>query len=445
MSDTRRALPGIGTLLDSPEVSALLSEHPRSIVADAARNAVDAARSAGDADVDWPAAILLEIAKLSRPSLRPVINATGIILHTNLGRAPLAKAAIDAISVTARGFSNLEYDLESGKRGSRNTHCVSLLKRLTGAEDAMVVNNGAAALVLALNTLARRREVLVSRGELVEIGGSFRIPEIMERSGARLVEVGTTNRTHPDDYRRAITEKTGAIVKIHRSNFAVAGFVSEVGVPDLAFIASEHGIPVIHDLGSGLLIGLEQYGLTGEPTVREAITAKPALAIMSGDKLLGGPQAGIILGEASAIAKLRKNPLARALRVDKLTLAALEATLAIYLDESRAVNEIPALSMIAATTGSLRMRAELIVRDAGPRVEIVESEASVGAGAFPTAVLPSIAIALAGKPKTLDTHLRSGKVPVVGRIADDRLLLDLRSVQKQDDADLAAAIIEALS
>lgn len=434
----------MNALLEAPEVAPLLFEHPRALVVDAIRAAVELARSSGNVDVEWSAAIRGELAKSARPSLRPVINATGIILHTNLGRAPLARAAMDAIALAARGFSNLEYDLEAGKRGSRHSHCVALLTRLTGAEDAMVVNNGAAALVLALNTLARKKEAVVSRGELVEIGGSFRIPEIMERSGAKLVEVGTTNRTHPDDYRRAITKKTAAIVKIHRSNFAVSGFVSEVAVPDLAFIASEHGLPVIHDLGSGLLIPLDAYGLSGEPTVREAIRARPTLAILSGDKLLGGPQAGIILGEAKAVARLRANPLARALRVDKLTLAALEATLALYLDEARAVKEIPALAMIAAPTDVLRKRAELILRDVGNRAEIIESEASVGAGAFPGRTLPSIAVAPGGKAKILDERLRSGKVPVVGRIADEKLLLDLRSVQEQDDADLAAAIIEAL-
>lgn len=444
MTDVRRELPSVSALLEAPEIGPLLSEHPRAVVVDAIRAAVEMARNSGNTDIGWPDAVRAELARMTRPSLHPVINATGIILHTNLGRAPLARAAIEAVTHVARGFSNLEYDLESGKRGSRHSHCVGLLTRLTGAEDAMVVNNGAAALVLALNTLARKREAIVSRGELVEIGGSFRIPEIMERSGVKLVEVGTTNRTHADDYRRAITKKTAALVKIHRSNFAVSGFVSEVGVPDLAFIASEHGLPVIHDLGSGLLIPLDAYGLTGEPTAKEAMAAGPTVAIMSGDKLLGGPQAGIILGGTKAIARLRANPLARALRVDKMTLAALEATLALYLDEARAIREIPALAMIAASTDRLRKRAELILRGAGKRTEIVESEASVGAGAFPAATLRSIAIALSGKPKTLDARLRSGRVPVVGRIADDKLLLDLRSVHEQDDADLSAAIIDAL-
>ena len=440
MTDVRRDLPSVSALLESPEIASLLQQYARAEVVDAVRSAIDTARENGRAADNWPDAVRDALAVSTRPSLRPVINATGIILHTNLGRAPLAQAALDAVSAAARGFSNLEYDLESGRRGSRHTHCISLLKRLTGAEDALVVNNGAAALVLALNTLARRKDALVSRGELVEIGGSFRIPEIMERSGVKLVEVGTTNRTHPDDYRRAITAKTAAMVKIHRSNFAVAGFVAEVEVKDLVFIAREHGIPVIHDLGSGLLVSLESYGLRGEPTAKEAVAAGPTLALMSGDKLLGGPQAGIILGEAKAIARLRANPLARALRVDKLTLAALEATLRIYMDSNRALTEIPALAMISASQDSLRERAKMIVASCGGEIEIVESEASVGAGAFPTAMLTSIALSLSGNARKLDARLRRGRVAVVGRIAEDRLLLDLRSVQRQDDADLAAAL-----
>jgi L-seryl-tRNA(Ser) seleniumtransferase len=379
------------------------------------------------------------------PSLRPVVNATGIILHTNLGRAPLAEAAISAIAIAARGFTNLEYELESGRRGSRHAPCVSLLRRLSGAEDAMVVNNGAAALVLALNTLARRKEVLVSRGELVEIGGSFRIPDIMSRSGVKLVEVGTTNRTHPDDYRRAITPKTAALVKIHRSNFSVAGFVKDVAVRELAFIAAEHGLPVIHDLGSGLLIPLDRYGLSGEPTVREAVNAGPTIALMSGDKLLGGPQAGIILGEGTAIAALRVNPLARALRVDKLTLAALEATLRIYLDEKRALKEIPALAMIAAPVERLRARGEWLRARLAGRVELLDSKASVGAGAFPTATLPSVAIAVAERPSEIEYKLRTAPVPVIGRIEDDRLLLDLRSVREYEDEILDSALQRALA
>ena len=433
----------MGSLLETPEIASLLDEHPRSLVVDAVRAAIAAARDGSRSDTDWTTAVRGKLEIASRASLRPVINATGIILHTNLGRAPLAQAALDAIVSTSRGFSNLEYDLELGRRGSRHSHCVALLRPLTGAEDAMVVNNGAAALVLALNTLARKEEAIVSRGELVEIGGSFRIPEIMERSGVKLVEVGTTNRTHADDYRRAITKKTAALVKIHRSNFAVEGFVCEVGVPDLAFIAAEHGLPLIHDLGSGLMIRLDDYGLAGEPTVSEAMAAKPTIAIMSGDKLLGGPQSGIILGDAKTIARLRANPLARALRVDKITLAALEATLRIYLDENRAVTEIPALAMIAASVDSLRQRAALIVTDSASDTEIVETNASVGAGAFPTGSIPSIALVLRGNARKLDKLLRGGDVAVIGRIEDGALLLDLRSVQSQDDANLAAALAAA--
>jgi L-seryl-tRNA(Ser) seleniumtransferase len=444
MTDLRRALPSVTSLLERSSIAGLLSDHSRSVVVDAIRAAIDSVRSAPESDPDWDVLVERALNDLSRPSLRRVINATGIILHTNLGRAPLPQAAIDAIASVAAGFSNLEYDLENGNRGSRHSHCVALLKRLTGAEDAMVVNNGAAALMLALNTLARRKQAIVSRGELVEIGGSFRIPEIMERSGVKLVEVGTTNRTHPDDYRRAITAKTAAVVKIHRSNFTVAGFVSEVPVSDLVFIAAEHGLPVIHDLGSGLLVSLEQFGLIGEPTVRDALKAMPTLALMSGDKLLGGPQAGIILGNTSAIAKLRTNPMARALRVDKLTLAALEATLRIYLDEKRALTEIPALAMISAPVEKLHARAAAISKKLGDRARIVDSEASVGAGAFPTAVLPSVAIAIETNAVNVEKRLRAAEVAVVGRIANDRLLLDLRSVQERDDAELESALAAAL-
>lgn len=444
MSDVRRTLPSVSSLLDHPEIAALLAANPREVVVDAIRAAIALARTDPGDTPEWPALVRDALSVASRPSLRRVVNATGIILHTNLGRAPLAQAAIDAIAAVAAGFSNLEYDLDAGARGSRHSHCVALLQKLTGADDAMVVNNGAAALVLTLNTLARRKEALVSRGELVEIGGSFRIPDIMERSGAKLVEVGTTNRTHPDDYRRAITSKTAALVKIHRSNFAVEGFVSEVGVADLVFIAGEHGLPVVHDLGSGLLVSLEAYGLRGEPTVREAMSSKPTIAIMSGDKLLGGPQAGIILGEAKTLGKLRANPLARAFRVDKLTLAALEATLRLYQDEARAMSEIPALAMISAPVESLRRRAAKITQGLNGHAEVVDSEASVGAGAFPTAVLPSVAILLSGNPREMEKRLRSGSPAVVGRIADGRLLLDLRSVQERDDRDLAGALAAVL-
>ena len=451
MTDTRRELPSVSALLLTPVVQQLLAVHPRRVVLEAVRRTLDAARTAGGkqrSEEQWGASIAAAVADANRASLRPVINATGVVLHTNLGRAPLAEAAIRAIDRVARGFSNLEYDLDSGKRGSRYAHCVDLLRQLTGAEDALVVNNCAAAMVLALNALAQKKEALVSRGELVEIGGSFRIPDIMARSGARLVEVGTTNRTHDDDYRRAITPKSGAIVKVHRSNFAIEGFTSDVSVEKLVFIAAEHGLPVIHDLGSGLMLSLDEFGLRGEPTAEVAVKSGATLVLMSGDKLLGGPQAGIILGNAAAIAKLRKNPFTRAMRVDKLTLAALEATLRLYLDRDLALTEIPVLQMLASRVADLQARALSLVDELkahGHPANVVVSESSVGGGAFPTARIESRAVALAVNAEQLEANLRHGDPPVIGRIEDNRLLLDLRSVLPAEDGDLADALIKALS
>ncbi|MFL5480878.1 MAG: L-seryl-tRNA(Sec) selenium transferase [Gemmatimonadaceae bacterium] len=450
MTDTRRELPSVSALLLTPVVRELLGEHPRRVVLEAVRRTLDAARATGGAqrsEQQWGESIAAAVSDASRPSLRRVINGTGVVLHTNLGRAPLAEAAIRAIAAVARGFSNLEYDLDSGKRGSRYTHCVDLLRQLTGAEDALVVNNCAAAMVLALNALAQKKEALVSRGELVEIGGSFRIPDIMARSGARLVEVGTTNRTHDDDYRRAITPKTGAIVKVHRSNFAIEGFTSDVNVEKLVFIAAEHGLPVIHDLGSGLMVSLDDFGLAGEPTAETAVRSGATLVLMSGDKLLGGPQAGIVLGNADAIAKLRKNPFTRAMRVDKLTLAALEATLRLYLDREVALSEIPVLQMLTARVDDLNARAINLVaalRNQGHSADVVASESSVGGGAFPTAGIESRAVAPVANAERLESKLRCGDPPVIGRIEDNRLLLDLRSVLPGEDGDLAAALIKAL-
>ena len=451
MTDTRRDLPSVNTLLQTARIRELLEQHPRRVVLDAVRRTIDAARISGRAQLteqEWASSIALAVEDASRRSLRPVINATGVVIHTNLGRAPLAEVAIRAIEEVARGFSNLEYDLASGKRGSRYTHCVELLRQLTGAEDALVVNNCAAAMVLTLNALAQKKEVLVSRGELVEIGGSFRIPDIMARSGARLVEVGTTNRTHDDDYRRAITPKTGAIVKVHRSNFAIEGFTSEVSVDKLVFIAAEHGLPVIHDLGSGLMIALDEFGLAGEPTAEIALKGGATLVLMSGDKLLGGPQAGIILGDAATIAKLRKNPLTRAMRVDKLTLSALEATLRLYLDRDRALREIPVLSMLTAHVDALQIRAESLaaeLRSKNVDAAVINTEASVGGGAFPTARIESRAVALESNAERTEAALRRGDPPVIGRIEADQLLLDLRSVLPAEDSLLSAAVLKAVS
>jgi len=451
MTDSRRDLPSVNRLLETSGVRSLLERHPRSVVLDAVRSTVEAARNAGGAqrtEQQWVDTITSAVYEATRPSLRRVINATGVILHTNLGRAPLADSAIRAIAHVAEGFSNLEYDLDSGQRGSRYSHCVGLLRQLTGAEDALVVNNCAAAMVLTLNAIALRKEVLVSRGELVEIGGSFRIPDIMARSGARLVEVGTTNRTHDDDYRRAITPKTAAIVKVHRSNFTIEGFTAEVSVERLAFIAAEHGLPVIHDLGSGLLLSLEDYGLVGEPTASTALASGATLVLMSGDKLLGGPQAGVILGKAAFVGKLRKNPFARAMRVDKLTLSALEATLRLYLEPERAFREIPVLAMLTERVDEIEARAQSIVttlRDHKIVAEVAPSTASVGGGAFPTAEIASRAVVLQTDVEKTEEQLRRGDPPVIGRIADRKLFLDLRSVVPREDAVLVKAVVRARS
>jgi L-seryl-tRNA(Ser) seleniumtransferase len=451
--DARRSLPSVSALLESDAVRALLERAPRSAVVEAVRAVVAEARDGGDAPRDeseWSRAVGEALERRTRPSLRPLFNATGVVLHTNLGRAPLAERALDAVRAAAAGFCDLEYDVAAGARGSRDVHCVALLRELTGAEDALVVNNCAAALVLALGVLAGGREAVVSRGELVEIGGSFRVPDIMARSGAQLVEVGTTNRTHLADYRAALSPRTGALVKVHRSNFAIHGFTAEVTAAELAVLAREASVPLVHDFGSGLLIPLTAYGLRGEPTARDAVHAGASLVLMSGDKLLGGPQAGIILGEADRVQALRRDPLARALRVDKMTLAALEATLALYRDPARAVREVPALAMLTASADEVAARAgqtRAALDTHGVGAEVVASEASVGGGAFPTARIASWALALdvaLGSAGAVEQRLRAAAVPVVGRIAGDRVLLDLRSIPAAHDAAFIHAVATAL-
>ena len=332
--DARRQLPSVDRLLRDPGVEALFTTVPRNVVVVAVREALEAARSsrAGPPE-DWAAEIAERVQAHTTRSLQPVLNATGVVLHTNLGRAPLARAAAAAIQEVAEGYSSLEYDLASGARGQRADHCRTLLAELTGAEDGLAVNNAAGALVLALNSLAQGGRVLISRGELIEIGGSFRIPDILARSGARLREVGTTNRTHVADYESAIGPETGAILIVHRSNFAQSGFVATPDPRALATLAHERGMPCLHDVGSGLLLDLSPWGLAGEPRVSDAVADGADLVLFSGDKLLGGPQAGCLVGARDLVATCRRNPLARALRADKMTLAALEATLALYDDD----------------------------------------------------------------------------------------------------------------
>ncbi|MFN2564784.1 MAG: L-seryl-tRNA(Sec) selenium transferase [Gemmatimonadaceae bacterium] len=452
MTDPRRQLPSVSALIDSDALRPLLARAPRALVVDAVRAAIDAARrvpgSAPRSDDEWAAAVGEELRQSEQPSLRPVLNATGVVLHTNLGRAPLAAAALAAIQRVGAGYSNLEYDVERGERGSRYAHCVGLLRELTGAEDAVVVNNCAGALVLTLNTLADGRSAVISRGELVEIGGSFRIPDIMAKSGGRLVEVGTTNRTHADDYRRAIGPACGALVKVHRSNFTVEGFVAEVGAAQLAAIAAEHDLPLVHDLGSGLMMSLAEYGLSGEPTAGEAVRSGATVVTMSADKLLGGPQAGVILGRSRAVGAIRTNPLVRSYRVDKLTLAALEATLALYREPQRALREIPVLAMLTASHDAVRERASRICAGlAATRVpvSVVDTNASVGGGAFPAARIPSAAVAVGGPAERIERELRAGETTVIPRVADGQVLLDPRTVSERDDVALMHAVADAIA
>ncbi|MEK6687130.1 MAG: L-seryl-tRNA(Sec) selenium transferase [Gemmatimonadota bacterium] len=448
MSDPRRQLPSVDRLLALPAIQKLASEAPRSVLLDAIRSALDEVRSgATEPPGDWANTVRAHLTKRLTPSLRPVLNATGIVLHTNLGRAPLAPTAIAAMVDVARGYSTLEFDLTTGRRGSLAEHCGPLLATLAGAAAGLVVNNAAAALVLALNAHADGREVLISRGELIEIGGAFRIPDILEKSGATLREVGTTNRTHVDDYRKAISDRTGAILTVHRSNFEQRGYVTTPDPATIGALAQEHGLPFLHDLGSGLMMDLSPWGLSGEPLVRESMATGADLVIFSGDKLLGGPQAGCLVGTRAAIASCRANPHARAARADKLTLAALEATLSLYHDPERARAEIPILAMLTADAGKLATRAAQLHRRVPHRfpATLQPGESAVGGGSFPTAVLPTTLVALAPGQQgadALSARLRSGSVPLITRIADGLVLLDCRTLLPGTE-DLVIQALEA--
>lgn len=442
---TRRALPSVDRLTRAAEQH--IPDLPRSEIVAIARAVIDESRRAGDHDpgpsLERLTATVVERAqRLTRPRLRPLINASGVIIQTNLGRAPLSQAALEAMRAVADGYANLEYDLDAGERGSRYDHLGELLARLTGAEAALAVNNNAAAVLLVLTAFCQGREVLVSRGQAVEIGGGFRIPDVLRQSGARLVEVGTTNRTYARDYAAAITPDTAAILTVHRSNFRIVGFASDPDERELRHLAHEAGVVWIDDWGSGSLIQPARYGLAAEPTVQDRVAAGCDLVCFSGDKLLGGPQAGLIVGQRAWIAKLRQHPLLRAVRVDKLTIAALEATLLSYL-RGRAEAEVPVWRMISASVESLRARAERLtarLREAGIAVQVVESESAVGGGALPGETQPSRAIALGGSADELHRRLRLGDPPVIGRIVNDQLLLDLRSVLPEQDETLLHAV-----
>jgi L-seryl-tRNA(Ser) seleniumtransferase len=431
-------------LRDLPSVDELAADErfataaPRPLIVAAARSALARAREeirAGADPGDLVDRVESELAAARAVRLRRVINATGVIVHTNLGRAPLAPEALERVAAVAAGYSNLEYDVGEGARGSRQDHVAPILRRLTGAEAALVVNNNAGAVLLALAALAEEREVLVSRGELIEIGDGFRIPDVLARSGARLREVGTTNRTRAADYDRAIGPETALLLRVHQSNFRVVGFTEQPRLDELVRIGRAHGIPVVDDLGSGVLVELE-----GEPSARDALSAGADLVCFSGDKLLGGPQAGIVVGRADLVEKLRRHPLQRALRADKLTLAALEGTLALYLDPERAAREIPVLRMLGELLETVRDRAERLSELAGGDVE--QTVGRVGGGALPLAELPSFACAV---EEELATPLRDGEPPIVGIVRDGRLLLDCRTLTDEEVDDVAAAIASARS
>ncbi|MEN9938452.1 MAG: hypothetical protein RLZZ387_5031 [Chloroflexota bacterium] len=449
MSSPFRSLPAVDTLVREVERRLNGDALPRDLLVGAARAALEQARrqiTAGDA-APTADALAKEVAAqaraAARPSLRPVINASGVILQTNLGRAPLSDAALRAMRAVGEGYSNLEYDLTAGARGSRSTHLAALLRRLTGAEDALAVNNNAAAIYLALIALAAGREVVVSRGQAVEIGGGFRIPDVLRQSGAALVEVGTTNRTYARDYAEAISERTALLLRVHTSNFRLEGFVHETPLHDLATVGRERGVPVLDDLGSGTLLPTAPYGLAPEPTVQESVAAGADLVTFSGDKLLGGPQAGLIVGRGDLVERLRRHPLARALRLDKTTIAGLEATLLAYL-RGTATAEVPVWRMITAPLEALRARAEQIAAAAGGSVAPCES--AVGGGSLPGQTLPSFAVALdTVRPDELARALRLGEPPVVARVAEGRLLLDVRTVLEEQDEELVGAIRRAAS
>ncbi|HEV8249680.1 MAG TPA: L-seryl-tRNA(Sec) selenium transferase [Gaiellaceae bacterium] len=428
-------------LRDLPSVDELARGSDDPLAVDAARAVIARAREELRAGVDpgeLGARLAAELERIRRPRLRRVVNATGVIVHTNLGRAPLPAAALERVGAAARGYSNLEYDLAEGTRGSRQDHCAELLRRLTGAEAAVVVNNNAAAVLLALAALAAGREVVVSRGELIEIGDGFRIPDVLVRSGARLVEVGTTNRTRAADYETAIGPDTAVLLRVHQSNFRLVGFEERPTLRELAAVAARHGLPLVDDLGSGRLLASNSLLLADEPTAREALAEGADLVCFSGDKLLGGPQAGIVVGRADLVERLRRHPLQRALRADKLALAALEGTLGLYLDPARARREVPVLRMLTEPADEVRARAERLARLVGGEVEA--TAARVGGGALPLAELESFACAV---EEELAAPLRAGEPPVVGIVRDGRLLLDCRTLTEAEVDEVAEAVAAA--
>lgn len=449
-----RKLPKIDDLLRSSALEQLREEYPEQTIADGARQVIANLRAGimdGSVDTLPNEDILLDritkrIRAASRPSMHTVINGTGIVLHTNLGRACMSEKAAQAAYDAACRYSTLEYNVATGSRGLRYSHVESLICRLTGAESALVVNNNAAAVLLVLSAMTTGGQVPVSRGELVEIGGSFRVPEIMEACGAQLKEVGTTNKTHLFDYERAITPETKALMKVHTSNYRIVGFTEKPSLAEMVELGHRHELPVIEDLGSGCLVNLEQFGLHDEPTVQESVKAGVDVVTFSGDKLLGGPQAGIIVGKKQYVDMMKRHPLTRAMRVDKMTLAALEATLRSYAD--CLWNEVPTMAMLAASSDELKEKAGILLdqlRQAEVSAQLVAVEGQVGGGSVPTQTVPSWAVALEGDVEVLEKKLRLGENTIIGRIHDGKYLLDVRTIWMEDFPLIVRALKEAMA
>ena len=457
---TLRNLPSVEQILQTESAAHLIARFGRPLTVDAIRFILDETRTRFKSGLitDLPLTDLIltqaesTLTAWTKPTLIPVINASGVILHTNLGRAPLSDAAIRAMEIVSRGYSTLEYDLEKGQRGSRLIHAESLLQKLTGAEGAVIVNNNASAVLLVLSALANRKRVVISRSQLVEIGGGFRIPDVMKQSGAKLVEVGTTNKVHISDYEEALIETTGLLMRAHRSNFKLVGFTEEPGLKDIVEIAHKAGVPVVDDLGSGALYDTAKYGLAHEPTVQESLQAGVDIVCFSGDKLLGGPQAGIIIGKANLIAKIKKHPLARAVRADKACLAGLSATLLHYLKDE-AEREVPILKMMSLTLEQVRGRAEAWAAELGQgltpsNVEalVVAGESTVGGGSLPGESMPTMLLSL--EVRSAEKFLRSlrrNNPPLIARTENDKVLLDPRTVLPEQEAALLVALKNLLN
>ena len=457
-----RSIPKVDVLLEDPEIQGLIETYSRDTVVESIHLEMDALRKyIGTCEDEEKAKeqignlnmnVRRTVTAMHTPNMRSVINGTGTILHTNLGRAPISQKHMNRIAQIATGYSNLEYNLEAGRRGERYSHFEKLLCKITGAEAAMAVNNNAAAVMLILSSLAKGGEVVVSRGELVEIGGKFRVPDVMEQSGATLVEVGTTNKTHYDDYESAITEETKALLKVHTSNYRIVGFTESVGIDELVPIAKEHGIPVVEDLGSGVLINLEKYGLTHEPTVQESIAHGADVVCFSGDKLLGGPQAGIIIGKKKYIDMMKKNQLTRALRIDKFTAAALEMVLMEYLSEETAVQNIPVLRMIAMPLDEIEKEAGYfarILRRTGmdAKIQVVSCESQIGGGSLPLERMESRAVSIQPNGMSvaeMEEKMRHLEIPIIPRTVNDSICLDVRTIERKDYKMIAAELAELL-